>query len=420
MKTSSVLIAGFCLCLGCLSCSTTYKKAKDIEKEGLGASLMLPSEHAVRRYAVESSSYLGPSSSGGYLMRRVVDEQSGEESAQEKLNAAVLVSRFRNTCERHGRVNFEFMLMASDSLQDPSWQLRFFPVLHFGDDTLALQPVYLTGEDFRNAQLEGYKRFEEYERSLSRDSSYFYDFRQIQAFRERFPDTPDSVLLEHFSRKWMQRYNAFRLSRKEQLRSRYISNPLAGSEVRKDSTAAAQQQFVYLYRQSIPTRPKLKKFELSLKGEILNSKGRVCTLSSSEPITFYVSSLSTLADASLCLGEKYKDGLKALDNRDFERALEILAPYEDYNSALCYLCLEYNATAAALLEKMEQRANVCYLLSLSYARRGMKELSRDMICRAVDLEPQYRYRGNLDPEIAAIISEYKLFEQDDYSCESFL
>ncbi|MGM9753488.1 MAG: hypothetical protein ACI3ZK_05505 [Candidatus Cryptobacteroides sp.] len=420
MKTSSVFLAGFCLCLGCLSCSTTYQKAKIIEKEGLAASLRLPSEQEIRRYGAASGQSSAPAPGGGYLMRRVVDDQSGEESALEKLDAAVLVARFRNTCERQGKVNFEFLLVASDSLQDPSWQLRFFPVLHFGDDTLALQPVYLTGEDFRNAQLEGYRRFADYERSLSRDSSYFYDRRQIEAFRERFPDTPDSVLQEHFSRKWMKRYNALRLSKKEQLRSRYISNPLADSGVRKDSTSGTGEQFVYLYRQTIPTRPGLKKFDLSLEGGIYNSRGLVCSLRSSEPITYYVSSLSTLADASLCLGGNYKEGLNALESRDFEKALEILAPYGDYNSALCYLCLDYNATAAALLENMEQRANVCYLLSLSYARRGLDEQSREMISRAVELEPQYRYRGNLDPEIAAIIREYKLFEQDDYSCESFL
>ena len=38
----------------------------------------------------------------------------------------------------------------------------------------------------------------------------------------------------------------------------------------------------------------------------------------------------------------------------------------------------------------------------------------EQLCRAVELEPTYRHRGNLDPEIASLINKYDLFEEEEY------
>mgnify|MGYP004576896137 FL=1 len=99
----------------------------------------------------------------------------------------------------------------------------------------------------------------------------------------------------------------------------------------------------------------------------------------------------------------------------------MLAPYEDYNSALAYLSLEYNATASTLLESLPyESAAKHYLLALAYSRRGLEEQSVEQIKKAVQMEPSYKYRGNLDPEIASIINKYSLFKEDDYSIDNFL
>lgn len=106
-------------------------------------------------------------------------------------------------------------------------------------------------------------------------------------------------------------------------------------------------------------------------------------------------------------------GVELLKARDYESALSILAPYKDFNAALAYIALDYNATGAEILEKLPAEAPVLYMLAISYSRRGREEDAVRCLVEAVSLEPAYKYRGNLDPEIAAIIRKYNLFE--DYS-----
>ena len=88
----------------------------------------------------------------------------------------------------------------------------------------------------------------------------------------------------------------------------------------------------------------------------------------------------------------------------------VYTPYADFNTAVAYLALDYNATAAAILESLPSSAAVDYMLALSYSRRGRETEAVERLLKAVSEEPSYKYRGNLDPEIAAIIRKYALFE----------
>ena len=63
--------------------------------------------------------------------------------------------------------------------KDPQWQLRFEPVMQVLDDTVRLEPVLITGEDFRRTQLRGYERYDRYLKSLARDSLFFVNHEQV-------------------------------------------------------------------------------------------------------------------------------------------------------------------------------------------------------------------------------------------------
>lgn len=423
MKSSSILmtvLVGSVIVSGAVSCSTSVKISR-IQSKGLNSTLTLPSEKELSRYAGEARSQ-SADSDGLYAMKVSRDEETGESMASEDLEAAVIVARFRNTAERRGMVNFDFMIVASDSLQDPSWQLRFYPTVYYDTDSLNLAPVYLSGADFRAAQLRAYTRYNDYLEGIRRDSLNFIDSRQRNAFNERFPQRPlsESDVDKHFERPLLIRYNAYKSSRKDAVREKLITAPLAGSEVRRDTTAAhSDERFIYLYRQSIPSRRSLHKFTLRVRTQIFDGKKVIYSFPASLPITYYVSSLSSLVDNGLASNHAgdslYTKGVRALRDRNWEEALEALAPYEDYNSALAYVSLEYNATACGVLEGCGyEAANVCYLKALAYSRRGLEEQAVEQLCRAVELEPTYRHRGNLDPEIASLINKYALFEEEEY------
>lgn len=297
-------------------------------------------------------------------------------------------------------------------------------MLYFeGGDSLALAPVYLTGKDFRNAQLKGYSLYEGYLSSLSRDSTRFVDNVQADAFRARFPSSGKDAG-EHFRRPLVEKYNAYKLSFRDDLQQCLIRVPRTDASVRRDSTAQGGR-FIYLYHQRIASGRNMSKFYLNVTTQIHNGRDIVWSSRPSESITYYVSSLSSLVDNELALVHQedsiYRKGVQYLRNREWEPALELLAPYEDYNAALAYLALEYNATSSQILLDLPVKTAAChYLLAIAYSRRGMESEAVEELKQAVSEEYSYKYRGNLDPEIAPVIRKYDLFSEQDYSTDSFL
>lgn len=424
MRTSIFVgcVLGGVVLFGAVSCSASLK-LKTIRSNGVNASLSLPSESEIRRYGGNVREQRADED-GLYAMRTYKDTLSGEVMGSEDLDAAVIVAKFRNVAERRGEIDFDFMIVASDSLQDPSWQLRFFPMLYFeGGDSLALAPVYLTGKDFRNAQLKGHSLYEWYLSSLSRDSTRFVDNVQADAFRARFPSSGKDAG-EHFRRPLVEKYNAYKLFFRDDLQQRLIRVPRTDASVRRDSTAQGGR-FIYLYHQRIASGRNMSKFYLNVSTQIHNGRDIVWSSRPSESITYYVSSLSSLVDNELALVHQedsiYRKGVQYLRNREWEPALELLAPYEDYNAALAYLALEYNATSSQILLDLPVKTAAChYLLAIAYSRRGMETEAVEELKRAVSEEYSYKYRGNLDPEIAPVIRKYDLFSEQDYSTDSFL
>ena len=418
MKTSKLTLAALAAaCAALVASCATSKKIDVIRSSSQTASLALPelSEEKIARIRetrIEDLTVTGDDGRELHIMGAVRDSLTGEMVATEQLRPAVLVARFRNVAERLGMIDLDFMIVVSDSLQDPEWQLRFEPVMCVLNDTVRLEPVLITGEDFRRAQLRGYDRYDRYLRSLSRDSVLFVDHGKVDLFMERTGSVSREEVEEHYSRRGLKWLNARRASRKDELRRRYIRVPIEPEYARLDTVCRGSTPFVYVYSHRLQTRPGLRKVTVAVEGSIYRGDKLLCPLPPSEPVTFYVSSLSSMADSTAipAADTAYVRALRLLRDRDYKGALSILTPYRDYNTAVAYLALDYNATAAEILESLPSSPAADYLLALSFARRGRESDAVEHLVKAVAAEPSYKYRGNLDPEIAAIIRKYALFE----------
>ena len=415
MKTSTTLTALAAVCATLVCSCATPKKIDFIRSNSQTAALSLPSlseekELQLRQTRVEDLTVQDEGRSL-HIMSAVRDSLTGEMVATEELNPAVLVARFRNVAERVGMIDIDFMIVVSDSLQDPEWQLRFDPVLYVQQDTLRLDPVLITGEDFRRAQMRGYDRYDRFLKGLSRDSTHFVNHGQVDLFMGRADGVSREEVEEHYSRRGLKWLNARKAARKDELRRRYIKVPIEPEFARLDTVCRGLRTFIYAYSHRLQTRPGLRKVTVAVDGAIYREDRLLCPLPQSAPVTFYVSSLSSMADSTLipAADTAYARALRLLCDRDYKPALAILTPYGDYNTAVAYLALDYNATAAEILESLQPSAKVDYLLALSYSRRGREQDAVEHLVRAVAAEPSYKYRGNLDPEIAAIIRKYALF-----------
>lgn len=109
--------------------------------------------------------------------------------------------------------------------------------------------------------------------------------------------------------------------------------------------------------------------------------------------------------------EGYGQGLAFLQQREYMKALELLAPYGDYNTALCLACLGYNGRAYDILVRLPATANSEYLLAIVSYRMGKPDEAAGHLVRAVELDPRKAYRASLDSEILELVREKGLDAQ---------
>lgn len=109
----------------------------------------------------------------------------------------------------------------------------------------------------------------------------------------------------------------------------------------------------------------------------------------------------------------YREGLQALMDHDYQRAFSLLKGYEDYNAAVAALALDRNAYARSILQKLPSSPRIDYMLAILYAREGNYEPAVQHYLDACRKDASLIHRGNLDPEISALVRRYNLKLSED-------
>ena len=652
MRTGTVItLAAAALLL--FSCGVS-RKAQSLARGDVSATLrlrdeepLLPEMEALRSHRRDTIRVTGLNGEEMFLMNAVQDED-GEMVAHDVIDAAVVTARFRNVAERHGKVDLEFQIIVPEAMQDSRWQLRFYPDMYVLGDSIRLEPVVITGRDYRKAQLKGYQQYERFLASIVSDTTRFINVWQLELFLQRnIPEVyafrsdstevsdeqfasvygvTERLAVDHYTNKIAKRWNNRKKSLRDRMYRKYVKVPIVTEGIRLDTVLRdVNGDFIYNYVQTISTRPKLRKVDIVLSGEVWESDRKVYLMSRSEPLTFYISSLSSFVDGkeryltrvierraqantacyvdfasgssevdislsnnrdeigrirgnlaqliedtvydldsivvtasaspegseranralaqrrseSVCrffegyirhyrdsldreagfsIGEDgevvhevhrpdirfiarnggenwtmldalirkdstitdaqkeeyarlrtsavdldaiekglrmqpyyrylreqvyprlrtvrfdfhlhrkgmvkdtvhtteldttYMLGVQAIRDRDYERAVSYLRTYADYNTAVAYCALDYNASALGILETLEPTAEVLYMRAVVYIRLGRVQEAVQCYLNSCELNPAYVHRGNLDPEIAALIKTYDLNRQND-------
>ena len=645
----ALLCAGLCI----IACGT-QKKVTRIRKESTGVQISLPREKEVQFRDIKSdyrpADTLTVVDMDGHqqlIMNAIRDDETGEMVATETIEAAMVTARFRNVAERHGKVDIEFQIRVPHDLFDPAWQIRFYPRMVVLEDTLNLDHILITGNQYRREQDKGYMRYRRFMESIVTDSTEFIHIGQFELFIERnipalymFKQDSSYVTdeqfescfgvdeeqaIEHYTNKFRRWFNNWKKDNVEVMYRRYIKSPIVTDHLKLDTVIQAMNgDFIYNYTQTIQTRPKLRKVEVFLSGDIYEQERHIYGIPQAEPLTFYISSLSAFVDnterylsrilsrkveentacyiefkagsdavidtmgnnapeidrikgnlASLVrntefdldsivvvasaspegtysfnrnlssrrgagvsryfesyvrryvdslkreegfrfnldeeyngggtleasdirfishsepenwrmldalvrndvvmddgdkeeyfshegmepdareaamrsdrqykyyrevlypkvrivkfafhlhrkgmiqdtvlttvLDTAYMNGVQAIRDRDYEKAITLLRPYNDYNTAIAYCSMDYNASAMAVLEKLERTAPVNYMLAVLHSRKGEDREAVECYLRSCQQDPSYVFRGNLDPEISALIKQYGLNKEE--------
>lgn len=638
--TGAVLLAAFLLA-GCGS----QGKLERLRRQSLSAQMVIADEKELPEIAMggeprRDTMVVEDPDGNEVLIMRAVKDENGEMVATDVIQAARVTARFRNVAERSGKVDLNFRIIVPEAMQDREWQLRFYPDLFVAEDSLRLDPILITGEGYRKAQLKGYEHYRRFLDSIAADSTRFVDRFQLEMFlRRNLPDiyrykTDSTAISEeefrshygiteqqalvHYTNQLVVRRNRRKVSRKEDMFRKYVKVPIVTEGLRLDTVIVSPDgDILYDYVQSIHVRPSLRKATVLLSGDIFEEDRRIYRVPRTEPLTFYISSISGLSDDAIryktvvterrvqantacyidfeqgraeirketghnreemariegnlrsllqhrdfdldsivvtasCSPEgsfehnrklsmrrsesvsdyfegflkhwrdsvrrnsfhiglddtyqeeapaeirllsrnnpenwtmldalvredmalsgkekeeyertasvrepdlreqrlqklpsyrhireslyprlrtvrfdfhlhrkglqkdtihttvvdtAYMRGLQAIRDREYEQAVTLLRPYKDYNTAVAFCALDYNASALEVLEPMERTDKVLYLLAILYSRRGDDRRAVESYLKACRLNPSFVHRGNLDPEIAGLIRRYGL------------
>jgi hypothetical protein len=643
--TGAVLLAALLLA-GC----GPQGKLERLRRQSLAAQMVIADEKELPEIAMggeprRDTMVVEDPDGNAVLIMRAVKDENGEMVATDVLQAAKVTARFRNVAERSGKVDLNFRIIVPEAMQDREWQLRFYPDLFVAEDSLRLDPILITGEGYRKAQLKGYEHYRRFLDSIAADSTRFVDRFQLEMFlRRNLPDIyryktdstavseeefrshygiTEQQALAHYTNQLVVLRNRRKVSRKDDMFRKYVKVPIVTEGLRLDTVIVSPDgDILYDYVQSIHVRPSLRKATVLLSGDIFEEDRRIYRVPRTEPLTFYISSISGLSDdavryktvvterriqantacyidfeqgraeirketghnreemariegnlrsllqhrdfdldsivvtascspegsfehnrklsmrrsesvsdyfeaflrhwrdsvrrssfhiglddtyreeapaeirllsrnnpenwtmldalvredGDLSAKEKedyertasvlepdlreqrlqrlpsyrhireslyprlrtvrfdfhlhrkglqkdtvhttvvdtaYMRGLQAIRDREYEQAVTLLRPYKDYNTAVAFCAMDYNASALEVLEPMERTDKVLYLLAILYSRRGDDRRAVESYLKACRLNPSFVHRGNLDPEIAGLIRRYGLDREPD-------
>lgn len=325
MKRTFLLVIATALAFSC----TTERKLASLREARPTAGVSPVVENTIPEFSVgkihrDTLQVKGEDGQEVLIMKAVKDE-NGEMVATDVIQAAKVTARFRNVAERHGKVDLAFDVTVPGNMQDQRWRIWLWPDLFVMGDSTRLEPVVITGSDYRQEQLRGY---EQYERFLSRiitDSTLFLHAYQLDCFiRRNIPElwkfradtgyvtdsefyshygVSEQEAVDHYRKRLLMKKNSRRIGRKGLMFRRFVPEPIVSEGLRLDTVIQADGgDLVYRYTQTIATRPGLRKADVVLSGKIEQMGRLLYSIPPSAPLTFYISSLGFLADNT----ERYK------------------------------------------------------------------------------------------------------------------
>ena len=306
-----------------LSACSPYRKIREIRSGNVGMLLSVPEDKPLEEDdpEVRIDSIRSTLADGPLIMNAIRDSETGEMVATDVITASKVTARFRNVAERAGYVSIGFDVTVPGAMSDSQWQLKIRPRMMIQKDTVLLDPLYITGAEYRSAQIRGYQRYKAFLSTIITDTTDFIRVRQLEIFLQRhFPETyamkNDSSLiseplaanlfgvtqrdaLKHYTSHLRRSINERRKIRAGRLYNRYVKDPIVTEGIRLDTVlVGADGDFTYCYEHTFRSRPHLRKVMVALEGDLYEMGERLTGLPFPDELTFYISSLSSLADLS--------------------------------------------------------------------------------------------------------------------------
>ena len=152
-----------------------HNRISSLRDNHVSAGLALPQETFIPslKNRQEEKDTIEVSEPENVMIMNAVKDENGEMTATDVIRAAMVTARFRNVAERHGKVDLEFQVVVPGELQDSRWQLKLYPDMFVMEDSIRLEPVVVTGAQYRRRQMKGYEQYRKFLDSIISDPDSF-------------------------------------------------------------------------------------------------------------------------------------------------------------------------------------------------------------------------------------------------------
>jgi len=304
---------------------TPYRKIQEIRSGKVGIKIVMDDGKKEKKSEdVTIDSIRSTLTEGPIIMNAIRDDQTGEMVATDIIRASKVTARFRNIAERAGMVSLSFDVIVPAGMSDSDWQLKICPMMKIQSDTMRLEPVYVTGKGYRQMQLRGYQRYRAFLSTIVTDTTDFLRMGQLELFLERYyPKTysmkTDTTIVSeslaenlfgvsvqdavvHYTKHMKVKRNEWKKKNRDRMFDRYVKDPLVTEKIKIDTVINGNESFIYRYTHTFKSRPSLKKVMIAIDAGLYERGRLLAALRYPDELTFYISSLSSLADNQI----KYK------------------------------------------------------------------------------------------------------------------
>lgn len=254
-----------------------------------------------------------------HFSEAVFDKESGKMIASRKLTEIVVTSRSSNISERDGMINIDFVIKVPKELISDRLQLTIEPTITEGINLKELEKILISGKQFKYLQIRGYRKFENYLKSIIPDDADYFtiytELNNLTIFLQRhlpesrmldgcFDDSlttengiKEREILDHYVKKWLVDRNEEKKAKRDKMYRKYVKVPMSNS-ARLDSVVPKGESFEFYYKQQLPAQRNSKKIRLFTKYSLTDSYGMVSNLGCSDTLSYSISSLTAFIDTS--------------------------------------------------------------------------------------------------------------------------
>ncbi|HIZ85863.1 MAG TPA: hypothetical protein IAC04_05185 [Candidatus Coprenecus stercoravium] len=309
------------------SCTAIARmEARSLVRDSVSIAIQIPPDHTPDSAAhllpetldADTLTIVNEDGKRVHFMKATMDS-TGTLHASVPLNPVVVTARFKNIPERNGRIRLAFDINVPEKMLNRQWQIRIVPHAVLKNDTLELEPLYITGSEYRKRQLRGYELYRRFLASIITDSTLLFHSGPLEAFIERnFPEAAalrtDSSFVDssritglygisftearqHFSKKALISRNNRKKNNLQHKFFQLVKAPVADEGIRLDTLSVQDDgDFTFSYVEDFKTRADLKKIDILIDGGIYCQGELLHKFPLSDAVTFYVSSFSTFAE----------------------------------------------------------------------------------------------------------------------------